>query len=86
MCWAFFCFFLPRFFCVFAVRFVWGSGPTGGPLGPQQRGTPHWVVGTQLFVVFNLPALPNQCHRTSAATFMLQLARPGPGQAVPPRY
>eukprot|EP00667_Euglena_gracilis_P000683 EG_transcript_683 len=41
----------------------------------QQRGTPHWVVGTQLFVVFNLPALPNQCHRTSAATFMLQLAQ-----------
>eukprot|EP00668_Euglena_longa_P025850 GGOE01032318.1.p1 GENE.GGOE01032318.1~~GGOE01032318.1.p1 ORF type:complete len:820 (-),score=214.70 GGOE01032318.1:2463-4922(-) len=37
------------------------------------RGLLNWVVGTQLYVAFNLAALPNMCHCNSAATFMLQL-------------
>eukprot|EP00667_Euglena_gracilis_P002061 EG_transcript_2060 len=41
----------------------------------HHRGVPHWVVGSQLFVVFNVTGLPNACHRFSAATFMMQLAQ-----------
>eukprot|EP00668_Euglena_longa_P037857 GGOE01048766.1.p1 GENE.GGOE01048766.1~~GGOE01048766.1.p1 ORF type:complete len:426 (-),score=130.19 GGOE01048766.1:1237-2394(-) len=37
------------------------------------RGLLNWVVGTQLYVAFNLAALPNMCHCNSAAAFMLQL-------------
>eukprot|EP00667_Euglena_gracilis_P006969 EG_transcript_7042 len=36
----------------------------------RHRGVPHWVVGSQLFVVFNVTGLPNACHRFSAAAFM----------------
>eukprot|EP00668_Euglena_longa_P025873 GGOE01032352.1.p1 GENE.GGOE01032352.1~~GGOE01032352.1.p1 ORF type:complete len:860 (-),score=216.86 GGOE01032352.1:1321-3900(-) len=41
----------------------------------QHRGSPHWVIGMQLFVVFNLASLPNMCHRSSASAFMLQLSQ-----------
>eukprot|EP00668_Euglena_longa_P008337 GGOE01010032.1.p1 GENE.GGOE01010032.1~~GGOE01010032.1.p1 ORF type:complete len:837 (-),score=226.57 GGOE01010032.1:1349-3859(-) len=41
----------------------------------QHRGSANWVIGTQLFVVFNMAALPNMCHRSSASAFMLQLSQ-----------
>eukprot|EP00668_Euglena_longa_P016641 GGOE01020929.1.p1 GENE.GGOE01020929.1~~GGOE01020929.1.p1 ORF type:complete len:864 (-),score=233.07 GGOE01020929.1:458-3007(-) len=39
----------------------------------NHHGVPHWVVGPQMFVAFNVASLPNPRHRTSAAAFMLQL-------------